>query len=313
MASNPYKNKVVYNGQTLIDLTADTLDASSLLSGKTAHDATGASISGAMSNRGAVSETLDCGESYTIPTGYHNGSGTVTANSLASQTVVDSGYSAATNATIRSGYQAWVNGVKRTGSMATLTDANFDGSHSGTTAGAASTYTVKSTSAGYVANNTTVDSLTAGTSDTIATTAATGTKTINCIPGYYNKIKVNQTAAYNAGKAAGAVQLTKVGTLTDFGYKSSSTGSYSSKTGTTTFTVKSTISAYASLTINNFFFRDITTKANSTNIVSLYLKLYSYNASTGVLTVQYTVSSSGGSYTNRQTTFSADVYCAWSA
>ena len=284
-----------------------------VLSGRTFSNASSDSLTGEMPNRGAVSETLDCGDEYTIPAGYHNGSGKVTANSLASQTGVDSGYSAATNATIRSGYQAWVNGVKRTGSMATLTDDNFSGTHSGDTAGEASTYTVKSTSAGYVPNNTTVNSLTAGTSATIATTAASGTKTINCIPGYYNKIKVNQTAAYNAGKAAGSVQLTKVGTLTDFGYKSSSTGAYSSKTGTTTFTVKSTISAYASLTINNFFFRDITTKANSTNIVSLYLKLYSYNASTGVLTVQYTVSSSGGSYTNRQTTFSADVYCAWSA
>lgn len=312
MANNPYVNKVEYGGQTLIDLTEDTVTAANLLSGKTAHDASGAPIGGSMANRGAVSQTLDCDEEYTIPAGYHNGSGKVTANSLASQTGVDSGYSAATNATIRSGYQAWVNGVKRTGSMATLTASNFDGSHSGTTAGAASTYAVKSTSAGYVPNNTTVNSLTAGTSDTIATTAATGTKTINCIPGYYNKIKVNQTPAYNAGKAAGAVQFTKVGTLTDFGY-TSTTGGYSSKTGTKTFTVKSTIPAYSSLTIDNFFFRDITTKANSTNVVSSYLKLYSYNASTGVLTVQYTVSSSGGSYTDRQTTFSADVYCAWSA
>ena len=34
-----------------------------------------------MTNRGAVSKSLNPGSSYTIPAGYHNGSGKVTANS----------------------------------------------------------------------------------------------------------------------------------------------------------------------------------------------------------------------------------------
>ena len=42
-------NKVVYDGNTLIDLTSDTVTASSLLTGYTAHSASGASISGAVS------------------------------------------------------------------------------------------------------------------------------------------------------------------------------------------------------------------------------------------------------------------------
>ena len=41
---------------------------------------------GGMANRGAVSQALNAGGSYTIPAGYHNGAGKVTANSLASQT-----------------------------------------------------------------------------------------------------------------------------------------------------------------------------------------------------------------------------------
>lgn len=45
---NQYVNKIVINGQTKIDLTADTVDASSLLSGKTAHDRSGAVITGTM-------------------------------------------------------------------------------------------------------------------------------------------------------------------------------------------------------------------------------------------------------------------------
>ena len=103
---------------------------------------------------------------------------------------------------------AYVGGQLVTGTMATLSSSNFSGTHSGTTAGASSTYTVKSSSAGYVAKDTTVNTLTAGTSPTIATTSATGTKTINIVPGYYNKISVNQTNAYNAGVSAGTSSLT---------------------------------------------------------------------------------------------------------
>lgn len=46
MASNQYVNKVVYGGETLIDLTSDTIIVSKLLSGYTAHDKSGAPITG---------------------------------------------------------------------------------------------------------------------------------------------------------------------------------------------------------------------------------------------------------------------------
>lgn len=42
------RNKVVYGGETLIDLTADTVTANTLLQGSTAHDKSGAVISGAV-------------------------------------------------------------------------------------------------------------------------------------------------------------------------------------------------------------------------------------------------------------------------
>ena len=44
--ANQYKNKIVYGNQTLIDLTQDTITADKLLVGYTAHDASGASITG---------------------------------------------------------------------------------------------------------------------------------------------------------------------------------------------------------------------------------------------------------------------------
>ena len=44
--ANEKVNKVVYDGTTLIDLTSDTVAANKLLSGYTAHDASGAQITG---------------------------------------------------------------------------------------------------------------------------------------------------------------------------------------------------------------------------------------------------------------------------
>lgn len=104
-------NKVVYGEQTLIDLTNDTVDPEHLLAGKTAHDksgevitgtctydadtsdataeaadilagktayVSGAKVSGAMPDKGAVTGTIASKEGeYTVPAGYHNGSGKV--------------------------------------------------------------------------------------------------------------------------------------------------------------------------------------------------------------------------------------------
>ena len=43
-------------------------------------------VTGTMANNGSVNANLNAGQSYTIPKGYHNGSGKVTAKDLASQT-----------------------------------------------------------------------------------------------------------------------------------------------------------------------------------------------------------------------------------
>lgn len=104
-------NKVIYGGNTLIDLTSDSVTKDKLLAGYTAHDksgeliegtcpfdvdstdatvtaaeilsgqtayARGNKVSGTMKNNGAVSEAITDKDSvYTIPIGYHDGSGTV--------------------------------------------------------------------------------------------------------------------------------------------------------------------------------------------------------------------------------------------
>lgn len=104
-------NKVIFGGNTLIDLTADTVDAAHLLSTYTAHDRSGAiitgtctynadtsdatatadeilatktayvngsKVTGSMPNRGSVTGTISTkAQQYTIRQGYHDGSGKV--------------------------------------------------------------------------------------------------------------------------------------------------------------------------------------------------------------------------------------------
>lgn len=111
MATNQYANKFVYHGTVKFDLTGDTIEPSDLKSGVTAHDKTGMPITGTntfdsdtsedtaavaeilagktahargvqlegtMPNRGAVTGIISTrDETYTIPQGYHDGSGSV--------------------------------------------------------------------------------------------------------------------------------------------------------------------------------------------------------------------------------------------
>lgn len=62
------------------NVSAVTAAAGDVLAGKVIVDATGASVTGTMVNNGAVNKTLDASsnnQTYTVPAGYHNGSGKV--------------------------------------------------------------------------------------------------------------------------------------------------------------------------------------------------------------------------------------------
>lgn len=117
-------NKVVYGGNTLIDLTGDTITADKMLSGFIAHDKSGASITGTctydvdstdataavaeilkgktayargailtgtMNNNGSVSGKITTvAGTYTIPQGYHDGSGKVSIDSTEQSKLVAS-------------------------------------------------------------------------------------------------------------------------------------------------------------------------------------------------------------------------------
>ena len=98
-------------GKILTAKTQATATAAQILTEQTAY-VNGKLVTGTMKNNGAITQTLNAGGSYTIPVGYHNGSGKVTASTLESQT---SG--TATASDIASGKTAWVNGSKITGTQ----------------------------------------------------------------------------------------------------------------------------------------------------------------------------------------------------
>ena len=106
-------------GKIVSTKTVATATAAYILTGKTAW-VNGTKITGTMANRGEVTATLNAGGSYTIPAGYHNGSGKVKANSLSSQTSAT-----ATASDIASGKTAWVNGSKVTGTYVSTSTNNI--------------------------------------------------------------------------------------------------------------------------------------------------------------------------------------------
>ena len=94
-------NKVIYGGNTLIDLTSDTVTASDILTGVTAHDKSGAIITGTcsydantsndMPNNGSVTGTITTkAGQYTIPSGYHDGGGKVGISSTEQNKIIAS-------------------------------------------------------------------------------------------------------------------------------------------------------------------------------------------------------------------------------
>lgn len=117
-------NKIVYGGNTLIDLTSDTVAVDNLLSGFTAHDRTGAiitgtctynadtsdadvtaseilsgkvayangnRITGTMVNNSAIQGNITTkAQQYLIPAGYHDGSGYVQIDSTEQAKIIAS-------------------------------------------------------------------------------------------------------------------------------------------------------------------------------------------------------------------------------
>ena len=101
-------NKVVYGGQTLVDLTADTVAAAKMLSGTTAHDKSGAQVTGTIATKTA-SNLSASGATVTVPAGYYASQATKSVNTATQATPsisVSSGGLITASATQSAGYVA---------------------------------------------------------------------------------------------------------------------------------------------------------------------------------------------------------------
>lgn len=97
------------------DLSGITAAAEDILAGKKSVDATGAEITGTMTNHGAWTSTQTSNGSVTIPAGYHNGSGEVTVNVSSTTTIPTDGD--ATTPDVLTGKTFYSGGSKKTGTM----------------------------------------------------------------------------------------------------------------------------------------------------------------------------------------------------
>ena len=116
-------NKIIYNNRTLIDLTGDTVDANSLTKGTTAHDKSGAKITGVLetpsgtitiTNNGihVVKNYANANVNVPIPAGYIKPEGTkqITANGTTDVTSY-----ASVNVNIAQNTILKIDGVQKTG------------------------------------------------------------------------------------------------------------------------------------------------------------------------------------------------------
>jgi len=118
---------------TFYETSGDTASANDILATKTAH-ISGGSTTGQMTNNGAVSGTISAvAGQYTVPAGYHNGSGKVEIDSTEQAKIIAGNIKTgvtvlgvsgsftsdadATAAYIYSGKTAYVNGSKITGEL----------------------------------------------------------------------------------------------------------------------------------------------------------------------------------------------------
>ena len=129
-------NKVILGNENIIDISDSSVSASNLLANETAYDASGTKITGQMTNNGAMSGSiLTPSQEITIPSGYHNGNGSVkidtteaakitagnikkgvTILGVTGNTCVDTSDANATTWQMFKNKTAYVNGSKVTGS-----------------------------------------------------------------------------------------------------------------------------------------------------------------------------------------------------
>lgn len=250
----------------LIGTNVNLANAANLLAGITAYGKNGTKYTGTMANRGAVTQALNCGGSYTIPAGYHNGNGKITANALSGQTAAN-----AVAANLTKDKTAWVNGVKITGTGADNTTNYNNGYSAGRTQGQND---VKNSPNSYSLYTKTQYDANYSSGYNAGVTAADNRANANSA-----NYKAGYNAGYNAGVAAGKSQGATFSQTDAF--------QYTSKDGTyMIFDIRSRCANYARLVYGKSLFMNPTqVYANVLNTINN--TPVTYNAAEGKVYVKY--------------------------
>lgn len=240
---NQYKNKVVYFGDTLIDLSGDTLDASKVLSGYTGHDATGAPFNGSIATK-TSSDMTASGATVTAPAGYYASaaskavaSGTAGTPTATKGTVSNHSVSVTPSVTNTTGY---ITGGTKTGTAVSVSASELVGG----------TYTVDSSGTKDVTNyaSASVPAGTAGTPSaskgTVSNHSVSVTPSVTNTTGWITgSTKTGTAVSVSASElVSGTYSVTSSGTKDVTNYASASVPAGTAGTPTAT---KGTVSNHS--------------------------------------------------------------------
>ena len=189
-------------------IASATASAGDVLTGKTYVKPDATIGNGSMPNNGAVSQSIGVGESYTIPAGYHNGSGKVT-NSIANKGAITG--TVGMGGTYTSTQNGYVTTIKVTGPTAS-------GTYNATTRGAS--LDMGATNTYRYVNTNSVPNTNSGTY-TYAANSTGGTVDLGATNTYRY---VNAANVYAKGKADAGISFTKLASAASGNRTTSATG-----------------------------------------------------------------------------------------
>lgn len=288
------------------DVSGVTAAAGNVLTGKSFVTSNGTLTAGTMANNGAVAATVGYGGSYTIPAGYHNGTGTVTdttpainasiggtASAGSATAVITNSDSVATITDISgktAGTDYW--GVKAT---ATTTAGGYTPKYTVTTAGyLGSTVTGSKQTVSVTADSTGksiyIPKATFGTSGASTTVSSAGYIPKDAVVGTVSDVVGSIGGSASAGSATAAItNVNSINTTTNISGKTAGTDYWQIKataTGTKgTYTPKYTVTTagYLGETVNGTA-QDVNVTGDSTG-KSIYIPKATFTTSSNIVKV----------------------------
>lgn len=255
MANNPYVNKVVYGGTTLIDISDTTATAETILEGYTAYGANGQKLTGTASGQSLiVTDTIDeHGGTIRTITGKVVQLQTKTITPTSSQQVVnpDTGYDGFSQVTVNASSGTEINNQNKTVSptesqQSVTADSGYTG---------LGTVTVNAISSTYVGT---------GVARKSSTDLTTSGATVTVPAGYYSEAASKAVASGSAGTPTASKGTVSNHSISVTPSVTNTTGYISGGTKTgTAVTVSASELVSGTLTIDSSGTKDVTNYASA--------------------------------------------------